>query len=250
MISAGFDGTSTALVWSIAPICGTFLQPWCGSLMDGPRWRRHGVRTLTIAGAIATSVTLVGFSLSQTMALALARCLSRPTTWLTKVMVKTSTTIWFGLLNVAIQPLQLASRAIIIQEVEAVDQMTANAWASRMQGVGSILGFLFGVIPLPNLLHAAFPSRFLIMSVVTSIFVLSTAWTTASLPPTSIECLDAQSLGTAETSREIGLILAGLPKELWHILAIQCFVWLGWFPLRTYFTRYHIAQMHHRSTLT
>ncbi|KEQ90517.1 hypothetical protein AUEXF2481DRAFT_569273 [Aureobasidium subglaciale EXF-2481] len=235
LVSAGFDQISTALVWGIAPTCGTFVQPWFGEMIDRPQWRIQGSRTLLIAGAVAASVSLVGFSSSHAQALWLAQSMGRPTARVIGSMIKTSCIIWFSLLNVAIQPLQLASRAIIIENVDAVEQMTANAWASRMQGIGSVLGFLFGIVPLPKNLRPDPASEFVNLSLVASVSLLTTTLVSAFVTGRSQDRIAARTLPRiASFSNSVSA--SSLPREIWQILAVQFFAWLGWFPLRTYYT--------------
>jgi solute carrier family 45 protein 1/2/4 len=218
-------------------MCGTFVQPWFGNMIDRPQWRIQGSRTLLMAGALAASVSLIGFSSSHAQALWLAQFMGRPTARVVGSMLKASCIIWFSLLNVAIQPLQLASRAIIIENVDAVEQITANAWASRMQGIGSVLGFLFGSIPLPNNLRPDPASEFLILSLVGSVSLLTTTLISAFVTDTSKDRVVAHTRPHTVSSSD-SVFPSSLPREIWQILAVQFLAWLGWFPLRTYYTRY------------
>lgn len=47
---------------------------------------------------------------------------------------------------------QAAIRAFIVDNCPAHQQEVANAWASRVTGVGNICGFIFGYLDLPKIL--------------------------------------------------------------------------------------------------
>ena len=244
MISIGFDGALIALVWSIAPICGTFVQLWFGALSD--RYQRRGVgrRAFLIGGGVATSISLVGFSMSRTQVEWLAQYFHRPLSDPTvRAYIKVNCIIWFCLVNVAIQPLQMASRAIIIENNDKSDQVVASAWASRMQGVGSILGFMLGSISLSEVLPLGLATNFTILCILGSVFLLATTLISASVIREEFDSVDpflytAEANGIGDRSRAFIEGIATMPRELWQVFTIQFFAWLGWFPFRTYYTRY------------
>jgi solute carrier family 45 protein 1/2/4 len=159
-----------------------------------------------------------------------------------RVFTQVNSIIWFTLLNVAIQPLQMASRAIIIENNDTSDQVAAGAWASLMQGIGSILGFLLGSIPLSEVLPLGLAANFSILCLLGSVLLLTTAFISASVIEENSD--SAAPYLQAETNavggRSIGFIegVASMPREVWRIFAVQFFAWLGWFPFRTYYTRY------------
>lgn len=242
----GFDGASTALVWGIAPICGTFVQPWFGALSDRHRWRKRGRQAFLTGGAVATSITLVGFSLSRTQVLWIAQYFDEPLAdQMVRACIQLNSITWFSLLNIAIQPLQMASRAIIIENNDTSGQVAASAWASRMQGIGSILGFLLGSIPLSKVLPPGLAAEFSILCLLGSVLLLTTAVISAYAIEEDLGSVVPSSHCNTKTatSQPRGFIegITNIPREVWQIFAVQFFAWLGWFPFRTYYTRYTLS---------
>ena len=192
-----------------------------------------------------TSISWVGFSMSRTQVEWLAHWFVKP---LSDSMVRKYTKviciIWFCLLNVATQPLQMASRAVVIENNDESDQVAASAWASRMQGIGSILGFLLGSIPLSDVVSPGLATNFTILCLLGSVFLLTTTLISTSVIREEFESVERISYAAETKIIENRLPLfieeiAIMPRELWQVFAIQFFAWLGWFPFRTYYTRYY-----------
>ena len=53
-------------------------------------------------------------------------------------------------------------------------QESANAWASRMTGVGNVLGYVFGYLNLPRYFHFFGNTQFKVLVVIASIFLTVT----------------------------------------------------------------------------
>lgn len=204
-----------------------FVQPLFGKLSDVHQRRGGGRQPFLIGGAIATSLALTGFSQSRSQSLVLAGYLSWSPSMLQNC-IKAVAVIWFVMLNVAIQPLQMASRAIVIENNDDSTQIAANVWAGRMQGLGSITGFL---------LASGLANNFFILCILTSVLILITAVVSAS----AIDQHCAAPACRSDYDSEHGGVNSlrdRIPRELWQIFVIQFFSWLGWFPFRTYYTRY------------
>jgi solute carrier family 45, member 1/2/4 len=242
LTSLGFGGASTALVWGISPICGTFVQPWFGAVSDKHQWQERGQKTCLLAGSVFTSISLVGFSLSREQTLWLISSVGlSPSEETRKILARTCSVIWFALLNITIQPLQMASRAIIVENNDSSDQVAASAWASRMQGIGSILGFLLGSLPLSAILPGNITPDFALLCVLGSLILCSTAMLSASFitldtnPKEARHILSEIAVGKGKSDSFCNL--RTVPSRVWQIFIVQFFSWLGWFPFRTYYTR-------------
>ncbi|KAL2062559.1 hypothetical protein VTL71DRAFT_6825 [Oculimacula yallundae] len=130
----------------------------------------------------------------------------------------------------------MASRAIIIENYATSDQAVASAWTSRMQGIGSILGFLLGSLPRPEIKPRGFASEFSILCVLGSALLLISALVSAFYIKTDFDSVIADRQAAKDRSASFIKGLSAIPREIWQIFAIQFFAWLGWFPFRTYYT--------------
>ncbi|KAG4436618.1 hypothetical protein IFR05_007876 [Cadophora sp. M221] len=67
LLSLGFSKSATAIVWNIAPICGTFIQPYFGMISDRSENSFGRRKPLMLGGATAISISLFGFASSESI---------------------------------------------------------------------------------------------------------------------------------------------------------------------------------------
>ncbi|KAH7369971.1 sucrose transporter [Rhexocercosporidium sp. MPI-PUGE-AT-0058] len=251
LLSLGFSKSATAIVWSIAPICGTLIQPYFGMVSDQSKNVFGRRKPLMLGGAIAISMSLLGFASSESISNACLGLLSvQLSTHTAQFVVKFVAVLWFCSLNISIQPLQVASRAFIIESCSPDEQILAHAWASRVQGAGSILGYLLASVSLPlTLPHGGMP-QFTTLCFVASILLLGTVLLSCILVPgESLHSRPAPAVQRSTFSAHVTILLQSMkrmPKPVRKICLIQCFSWMGWFPFLMYYTTY-ISGIHQRS---
>ncbi|KAG9240962.1 putative sucrose transporter [Calycina marina] len=252
LLSLGFSKSSTALIWSLAPICGTVVQPYFGMISDQSQNVMGRRKPFMLGGAIGVSVSLMGLALSESMAVGLLKFLELDTlSRAAHTMVQGVAVTWFCFLNIAIQPLQVAGRAFIIENASAEEQILAHAWASRIQGVGSILGLFLGSVSLPPILpYGNTMTGFLTLCLLISICLLVTV--TMSCVLVEEKCTRGQTSapyrGTSLFSRirDTLVSIKMMPRTIRKVCLVQSFAWMGWFPFLMYHTTY-ISEIHETS---
>jgi len=239
--SLGFSKSSTALIWSIAPICGTFIQPYFGIISDQSGNLKGRRKPFMLGGAISTSISLLGFAFSENMAHIFLLLSGLDISDIqAQIVVKIIAVLWFCLLNIAIQPLQMASRAFIVENSARDEQVLAHAWASRIQGVGSIIGFFLGAVPLSGILPYGGLPQFSTLCLLVSILLLITILVSYFL--VHEEPSDFQSPGLVQKASFITRItdilvsVRMMPRPVKKVYLIQCFAWMGWLPFMVYYT--------------
>lgn len=137
---------------------------------------------------------------------------------------------------------QAAIRAFIVDCAPTHQQEDANAWASRITGVGNIAGYLSGYVNLPKYLPFFGYTQFQVLVAITC-FLLSS---TVGISCLSVGERDPRTLGTPMVG-EGGVIaffkgllrsMRRLPKQIRRICQVQLFAWIGWFPFLFYITAY------------
>lgn len=248
-MSLGFPQSSTALIWIIAPFCGTFVQPYFGMLSDQCRHSLGRRRPFMLGGAIAVGISLLGFGFSSSVINGLVRLLGTnfPEAG-TQRLIMLNAVLWFCSLNIAIQPLQVGSRSFIIEQCAVDDQPLAHAWASRVQGLCSIAGYFLASLPLSQILfHGRLP-QFPTLCLVACALLLAAVF---------ISCVAVDEAvphfrpAVAAKGHNIDVMFGWItrsakkmPVIVRKVCLIQCFAWMGWFPFLAYYTRYvlEIAQ--------
>ncbi|KAH6721418.1 hypothetical protein BKA61DRAFT_568005 [Leptodontidium sp. MPI-SDFR-AT-0119] len=118
LLTLGFSEYATTIVWGIAPICGTFIQPYFGMISDQSENVSDRHKPLMLGGAIAISVSLLRFVSSESINNACLGPLSvHVYTHTAQIVVKAAAVLWFCLLEISIQLLQqvwrLSSKAAL-----------------------------------------------------------------------------------------------------------------------------------------
>ncbi|KAJ5518863.1 Major facilitator superfamily domain general substrate transporter [Penicillium expansum] len=120
-------------------------------------------------------------------------------------------------INTGVHFVQAAIRAFIVDNCPAHQQELSNAWASRMVGVGNILGYIFGYMDLPKIVPFLGNTQFKVLCVIASVFLSATL---------AISCVYIKERNPKET----GLF----PR----VCQVQIAAWVGWFPFLYYSTTY------------
>jgi solute carrier family 45 protein 1/2/4 len=144
-------------------------------------------------------------------------------------------------------PVQAGIRAFIVDNAPAHQQESANAWASRVTGVGNIFGYVLGYINLPKHFPYFGDTQFKVLCVIASIALSSTLLISCLYikerdprlegPPAS------DNPGLFAFFRQVFSAIRRLPPQIKMICEVQFFSWIGWFPFLFYITTY-IGQLY------
>lgn len=145
-------------------------------------------------------------------------------------------------LDFAINVIQAGVRAFIVDNAPTHQQDEANAWASRVSGVGNILGYLSGYVNLPKYMWFFGDTQFKVLCVIASLSMIITLGISCSF----VHERDARLEG--EPPKQIGGVVAffrdlyhsirKLPPQISKVCQVQFFAWIGWFPFLFYITTY------------
>jgi len=146
------------------------------------------------------------------------------------------------ILDFAINVIQAAIRAFIVDCAPTHQQEDANAWASRMTGIGNIVGYLSGYLNLPGYLPWLGDTQFKILSEIASIIMASTVLITCL----TVKEADPRILGEPTESpggvfsffSGLYVSITRLPPQIRKVCVVQLFAWVAWFPFLFYTTTY------------
>ncbi|KAL9621169.1 MAG: hypothetical protein Q9160_004420 [Pyrenula sp. 1 TL-2023] len=252
LISLGFPQSSTALIWIIAPFCGAFVQPYFGMLGDQSRNPRGRRRPFMLGGAVAVSISLLcfGFSLAIVRG-TLSMLASNISELQTQRLVMANAVLWFCVLNVALQPLQVESRAFIVEACAADEQVIVHAWASRMQGMSSIAGYFLASMPLPEIAFFGALPQFSTLCLLASLLLLAavfiSCYFTHEEAPQFLLPVDFNDSSLSTKFKHLIAGIQKMPKPIRKICLVQCFAWMACFPFLAYYTTY-IAGIYERES--
>ncbi|KAF8963511.1 major facilitator superfamily domain-containing protein [Flammula alnicola] len=240
LLSLGLSKSNMAIVFVAGPLSGLIMQPLIGVLADNCTSRFGRRRPYMMFGTLIcmSAMLLLGF----TRAVA-----SIFTGWDNDS--NDALTIWLAVLAIylidfSINAVQAVDRALLVDTLPSSDQAAGNAWAARMLGVGSVVGFFIGNINLPRLLPFLGKTQLQVLSVIVSLLLLGGHTVMASLVKEKvlIKSLSADGKSNRKSfvqeTREIWGNMRTLPRVIRQICIIQFFAWIAWFPILFYSTIY------------
>ncbi|VUC28335.1 unnamed protein product [Clonostachys rosea] len=211
LLSLGLSKSLMALVWIAGPLTGTLVQPYVGMLSDNCRLRWGLFGADPQSAGVKNSVIVVAV-------------------------------IGIYVLDFAINTVQAAIRAFMVDCAPAHQQEAVNAMASRLTGIGNILGYIAGNLDLPKYLWFLGDTQFKILCAIACVALGSTIL----LSTAAIKERDPRQDGPPPSDRPgvfvffftIFKSIKRLPPQIKKVCKVQFFGWVGFFPLLFYTSSY------------
>ncbi|KAL2164367.1 hypothetical protein VTH06DRAFT_3583 [Thermothelomyces fergusii] len=243
LLSLGLSKSLMALVWIAGPLSGTLVQPYVGMLSDNCRIRWGKRKPFMIGGALATIVSLMFLAWTKEIVAGLLGLFgAAPDSEGVKVTVIIVAVLWVYVLDFAINTVQAAIRAFIVDCAPTHQQESANAMASRFVGLGNIAGYLAGYMDLPSLLWFFGNTQFKDLCAIASIALGATV----ALSCVTIHERDPRLEGPPPKDkpgilaffRKIFASIRRLPPQTKKVCQVQFCAWVGFFPMLFYTSAY------------
>ncbi|KAJ1928594.1 hypothetical protein IWQ60_001888 [Tieghemiomyces parasiticus] len=234
LLSLGLPKSLMSLVWLAGPLSGLIMQPLVGAWSDRCT-SRYGRRRPFLV--VASGVVAVCFIM-----LAWAASITRP--FFRSESVHQSATIWVAVvaiysLDFAVNVIQACCRALLVDVLPPSKQEQGTAWASRMTGIGNVLGYLTGYTDLVKLLPFLGHTQLQTLSLVAITVLFITVGATCYFIHEEPTChADHPSTSPWKTMKDIALSARNLPYLIRLVCHVQFFSWVGWFPFLFYSTTY------------
>ncbi|KAI1268291.1 MFS general substrate transporter [Xylariaceae sp. FL1019] len=243
LLSLGLSKSLMALVWIAGPITGTLVQPYVGMLSDNCRLSIGKRKPFVLGGAAATSFAFLFLAwireiVGGTLGLFGADHKSEGV----KTVVIIIAVIWIYILDVAVNTVQASIRAFIVDCAPSHQQEAANSMASRMVGVGNIIGYIAGGINLPRYVPFFGATQFKDLCAIASIALCSTVMLSTSVIRERNPRLDERPAesrpGLLSFFVRIFAAIKRLPPQIYKVCVVQFFAWVGFFPMLFYTSSY------------
>ncbi|OTB20441.1 hypothetical protein K445DRAFT_52093 [Daldinia sp. EC12] len=225
LLSLGLSKSLMALVWVAGPLTGTLVQPYVGMLSDNCRVSWGKRKPFMLGGAAATSLAYMFLAWIREIIGGIFSLFGvDPDSHAVKVTIIVIAVIWIYVLDVA------------------VNTEAANSMASRLVGVGNIIGYIAGGIDLPKYVWWFGSTQFKDLCAIASIALCSSVL----LSVIFIKERNPQLEGRPATDRP-GLIsffvkifaaIKRLPPQVAKVCIVQIAAWIGFFPMLFYTSSY------------
>ncbi|KAI1145043.1 major facilitator superfamily domain-containing protein [Nemania diffusa] len=243
LLSLGLSKSLMALVWIAGPITGTLVQPYVGMLSDGCRvsWGRR--KPFVLGGAAATSFAYMFLAwIREIVGGFLGLFGADPQSEGVKTVIIVVAVIWIYVLDVAVNTVQASIRAFIVDCAPSHQQEAANSMASRVVGLGNIIGYIAGGINLPKYLWFFGSTQFKDLCAIASIALCSTVLFSTTVIQERNPQLDGRPvedrLGLVSFFVKIFAAIKRLPPQISKVCVVQFFAWVGFFPMLFYTSSY------------
>ncbi|KAH8175910.1 MFS/sugar transport protein [Sarocladium implicatum] len=243
LLSLGLSKSLMALVWIAGPLTGTLVQPYVGMLSDNCRipWGRR--KPFMVGGTAATILSLLFLAWVQDIVGGILGLfgVDRESQGV-KVAIIVAAVFGVYVLDFAINALQAAIRAFIVDCAPAHQQEAANAMASRIIGFGNIVGYVAGYVNLSSFLWFLGNTQFKILCAIASIGLFVTVGVSVAIIPERDPRLDGPpkkpQAGIISFFISIFKTIKHLPPTIKRVCMVQFCSWVGFFPLLFYTSSY------------
>ncbi|KAL9099687.1 MAG: hypothetical protein Q9163_004847 [Psora crenata] len=241
--SLGMSKSLLSFVWIAGPLAGVLVQPYVGIRSDNCRLKWGKRLPFMVGGAVATAMSFGCLAWTREI---VHGCLglfgAEPGSDGVKACTIIFAIVWVYILDFAINTVQAASRAFIVDNAPLHQQEDANAWASRITGVGNIIGYLSGYVHLPKHFPWLGHTQMQVLCAIASIAICSTVFVSAVYIRERDPRLEGPPIGGnpgvltffGRTFRAA----VRMPAQVRKVCIAQFFNWLGWFGFLFYQTTY------------
>ncbi|KAI0146022.1 MFS general substrate transporter [Hypoxylon sp. NC0597] len=243
LLSLGLSKSLMALVWVAGPLTGTLVQPYVGMLSDNCRvsWGRR--KPFMLGGALATALAYMFLAWIREIIGGIFSIFGVDSeSHGVKVTIIVIAVIWIYVLDVAVNTVQASIRAFIVDCAPPHQQEAANSMASRLVGVGNIIGYIAGGINLPKYVWWFGSTQFKDLCAIASIALLSTVLLSTTLIRERNPQLDgrppADRPGLISFFVKIFASIKRLPPQVSKVCIVQFAAWIGFFPMLFYTSSY------------
>uniref|UniRef100_D8Q806 Major facilitator superfamily (MFS) profile domain-containing protein n=1 Tax=Schizophyllum commune (strain H4-8 / FGSC 9210) TaxID=578458 RepID=D8Q806_SCHCM len=242
LLSLGMSKSAMAVVFVAGPLSGLVMQPLIGVLADNCTSRLGRRRPYMIGGVILCSCAMLLLGYTRPIAAIFTGYDNAANDRWTIALAVLAVYI----IDFAINAVQAVDRAILVDTLPPTAQASGNAWAARMLGIGSVVGFFAGNVDLPSYFTWLGSNQLGVLSVIVIFWlVLVHAITVTSVK----ERILLKRTYVQSLFREFKDIFANifrLPRTIKQIFTVQFFAWIGWFPVMFY-TSVYIGDLYKRS---
>ncbi|KAG6827803.1 hypothetical protein H0H92_010409 [Tricholoma furcatifolium] len=250
LLSLGLSKSAMSMVFLAGPLSGLFMQPIIGILADSSTSRFGRRRPFMMIGTIICILSMLLLGYTRNVATMFTTRNSPSNNTLTIILA----VLAIYLIDFSINAVTAMDRALVVDTLPPAAQASGNAWAARMLGIGSVVGFFVGTIPLPSMFPFLGTTELEVLSVIVSVLLLAGHTVMAIFVKERILLKDHTANATEKRPnavirevRELWSNLLTLPPVIRQICVIQFFAWIAWFPILFYTTIY-IGDLYRRST--
>lgn len=249
LLSLGLSKSLMALVWIAGPLTGSLVVPYVGVVSDKCRLRWGRRRPYLVGGTVGTVVSLLLLAWARELVSGVASLFGADVgSEGVRVAVIVFAVVGIYLVDIAVNTVQAALRAFVVDCAPPGQQELANSMAGRLTGMGNIIGYLAGYSDLPARMPFLGDTQFKILCAIASLALclttaLSVFFIHESNPLTDNHDQPVSTPGIVSFFPAMVRSIRRLPPQTRRVCRVQFFAWIGFFPLLFYSSSY-IAEIY------
>ncbi|RDB28230.1 General alpha-glucoside permease [Hypsizygus marmoreus] len=251
LLSLGLSKSSMAVVFLAGPLSGLIMQPVIGVLADTSTSRFGRRRPYMMAGTTICVLAMLLLGYTRGFAAIFTGWRTPSNDSLTIALAVLS----IYLIDFSINAVMAVDRTLLVDTLPPSAQASGNAWAASMLGIGAVVGFFVGSIPLPKMLPFLGTTQLQVLSVIVSILLFAGHSIMAICVKERVLLKETdQDYPTSKRPnafvrdiRDLWSNILTLPPVIRQICIIQFFAWIAWFPILFYTTIY-VGDLYKRAT--
>ncbi|KAG8988504.1 hypothetical protein FRB94_002276 [Tulasnella sp. JGI-2019a] len=250
LLSLGLSKSMMTLVFISAPLSGFVVQPVIGQIADKSTSKYGRRRPFMLFGCLVSVISFLLLGFTSRFADLFIAGPSQSNDTLTQLLAVFAVYS----VNFAVNVVMVANKTIIIDLLAGDQQGSANAWAARMGGIGSVCGYFVGQVDLVRIFPYLGHTQLQVLSILGGIVLLTTQGVTMiCVQEVPLEASDQRPDTSAEKGMlrslraiiSLAKIFPTLPKPIRQLCWIQFFSWIGWFPA-AFFTTTWIGELYRK----
>ncbi|CAG8465662.1 1597_t:CDS:10 [Scutellospora calospora] len=242
LLGLGLSKSLMSLVWLAGPLAGLLVQPLVGALSDNSTSRFGRRRPYVVVGSLAVVASFISIGWTKEI----VNCFFNKET--ADIVAMWLAVFSLYVLDFAVNAVMAGCRALIVDSLPPSQQEEGTAWAGKMVGIGSVIGYFMGYINLVHFFPFLGNTQLQVLCVLASIIlILSDIFTCWAISEKVYK--DGSSTSTSiwnsiiEVSYSIAKSFHSLPKQIQLLCNVQLFAWMGWFPFLFYSTTW-VAELY------
>ncbi|CAG8662473.1 8969_t:CDS:2 [Acaulospora morrowiae] len=238
LLDLGLSKSLMSLVWLAGPLSeGLVMQPIVGAFSDRSTSKYGRRRPYLVGGSIMVMATFISIGWTKEI----VGLFFGTGTDSSKYMSMWFAVFSFYALDFSINAVMAACRALITDSLPKLQQEAGNAWAGRMVGVGSVVGYFMGFVNLkdyfPFLGNTQLKVLCILACIVLVICNVITCWAVPERPLVGGGGSTRSAWeSTIDTFYSITRLFRKLPRQVKNVCYVQFASWMGWFPFLFYST--------------
>lgn len=232
LLSLGMSKSVIAVVFLAGPLSGLIMQPIVGIYADSCKHPLGRRRPFMMAGGLITVLSIISFVWAREL---VGYVIDIGSDW-HQTITRWLAAFAFYLMDFSLNVVMVASRCLIVDNLSSEKQAIANAYFSRIAGIGAVSLYAISEANLPKLLDSSSTQLKLVTMMCTTIFIITLSITCMMVREKPLQNRKTSVPKLLEIYQRLyqAWVRLGEDSNVKRICWITFWSSIGWFPILFY----------------